>query len=230
MHLLRNKRKQVLVHPKLSVSHQKEKLSNSVLLHLNRIGTIHHKGSHTHNNNLLGIEVGKNLRQNIHRSIHLNWDVLHLLNNREVVELTIAAIEDLKVPHVKVITDQVHTNITGDHLGADHVIIIRNQEADHENVTGNQEVDHENRSGLDHVSVLVGEAGPHHHVIGIDGADHVNSVGGAGLVIVSDGVDLVKGTGEEMGIKLAAGGIGGEVPTISVVRKMKAVILKSKFY
>ena len=264
MHLLRNKRKRVQVHLKLSVNHLEEKLLNSILLHLNHIGTIRRKSSHTHNNNLLGIEVEKKLRQKIHQGNHLNRDVLHLLNNREVVELMIAAMLDLKVSHVNAIADQVglHTNVTGGHLGAghvtfirnqevdrviitrnqgvdhvivirnqeaDHVIVIRNQEADHVIVTGNQGVDHENRSGLDHVSVLVGGAGPHHHVTGIDGTDHVNSAGGAGLVIVSDGADHGKDTGEEMGIKLAADEIGGEVPNIPVVRKMKAVILKSKF-
>ena len=142
--------------------------------------------------------------------------MLHLL--KEVVELMIAVVEDPEATHVNVIINlevDPHMIVIGSHLEAGHVIVTRNPGADHVNSLG-----------IDLVSVLVGGAG--HHVIEIDGADHAINEGGVGHVIVLGEADHVIGTGGETRVELVVDMIEEEMPIL--VRKMKAVILKSKLY
>lgn len=169
---------------------------------MNLKGDVHHKSSYQHNH--LGNGVEKNHRQNIHQSVrHLGQYELLLL--KEVVELMIVVAEGLEATHVNVIES---------HLEADHVIVARNPGADRENSLG-----------IDHVSVLVGGAG--HHVIETDGVDHVINAEEVGHVIVSDGVDHVTDTGEETRTELVD---MIEEKMLVLVKKMKAVILKSELY
>ena len=202
------------------MSHQREKLLSNNLQedhHLvNLKGDVRHKGSYQHNNHL-GNGVEKNHSQNIHQSVH-RLGQYELLLLKEVVELMIVVAEGPEATHVNVITNlevDLRVIAIGSRREAGHVIVTRNPGADRENSLG-----------IDHVSVLVG--GADHHVIETDGVDHVINVGGAGHVIVSDGVDHVRGTGGETLVGLAVDII--EEKILVLVRKMKAVILKSEFY
>ena len=216
IHLLTNKWKQLLIHPKQDMNHQRERLLNNVLQ-----GDHHPKNlvEDVRHNSLLGNGAEKNLRQGIHQSDHLDLLVIHPLSSQEVVELMTVVVENLEATHVSVIIINPGVDL--------HMIAIRSHlEADHEIVTGNhQEVDHENRSGIDRVSVLVD--GADHHATDIDGAGHANNVGGVDHVIASGEADHVNGIGEEMHTELAVDVIEERIP-ILVIREMKAVILKSK--
>ena len=222
VHLLKSKQNQLQTHPEQDMIHQREKLLNNSLQedrHLKNLkGDVHHKSSYQLNCPL-GNGVEKNPRQSIHQGGHLDQYVLHLLNSRETVELTIAVAEDPEATHVNVIINlevDLHMTVIGRRLEAGHVIVTRNPG-----------VDHGNSLGLDHVSVLVDGAG--HHVIEIDGVDHVINVGGVSHVIVSGGADHVKGIGGEAHVELVAAMIE-EKALIPVKRKMKTVILKSELY
>ena len=199
----------------------------------------HHKSSYQGNSHLDNI-VEKNLKQDIHRSNHLELHVLHPPSNQEVVELMMfAVIRDPKAAHENVISLEVdlHMITTRGLLTTSHVIGTRNQGADLAIGTRNQGADlvigTRNRGadlgisteGLGHVSVLLGD-GVDLLVTELDGAINV---GEADHMIVSDEADLVKDTKEiETHVEPEADMTEGKI-LILLIRMMIAVNLKSAF-